>query len=66
MMARGNVKIEVEVGPVMRTALDVLDLSAELVDAIPDYHPQKLELIERGKALIEMCQLLLRLRGEKR
>ena len=56
--------VEIEAGPVLRTALDVLDFSADLADAIPDDRPEKAELLARGRALLEMCQRLLEIGGK--
>jgi len=57
-MASMKATVDVEAGPVIRTALDVLDFSAELMDAIPE-GPTKDELLSRGEALIEICRGLL-------
>jgi hypothetical protein len=52
--------LDVRIGPVMRSALDVLDLAMELVDAVPDYHPHRSELVTRTRSLQETCAASLR------
>lgn len=51
-----SITIEVQPGPVLRTAMDVLDLAQELINAIPDYHPGRAELISRAITLSDVAQ----------
>ena len=53
-------KIEVERGPALRAAFDVLDLANELADALPPWEPKREELLKRAKGLAELCQELLK------
>lgn len=47
-MANSQITVEVIAGPVLRTALDVLDLAAELVNELPEWeNPQYEELRQR-------------------
>lgn len=55
-MATAKLKLNVEIGPTLRTALDVLDLSSDLLDLIPEYHyEEKQELEARVTCLMEGC-----------
>lgn len=47
--------IEVPIGPTMRTALDVLELVAVMLDDVPEGEQRK-ELYARTNALIEICE----------
>ena len=61
-MAVAKIRVEVERGPVLRTALDVLEWASELEEIIPDWHErEREELLRRKEALVEIC--LGRLRG---
>lgn len=44
-------RIDIEAGPALRTALDVLDLGLELVEALPEWEPRRRELLDRVIAL---------------
>jgi hypothetical protein len=49
--------IEVRTGPVMRTALDVLEHAAELYELVPEWHAaEREELRQRTRALVELVQ----------
>lgn len=50
-VAGSYITIDVEKGPTLRTALDVLDLAVELADAIPE--SRRDELINRARGLRE-------------
>lgn len=58
----GKVFVEAEVGPVMRTALDVLDCACEVVVLFPEWQEDadKRELLTRMRGLHETCLRSLR------
>lgn len=54
-MANGYAIIEVEVGPAMRTCLDVLDMGRALLELIPEWHDEEREeLRQRMEGLADM------------
>jgi hypothetical protein len=55
-----SINIDISFGPTLRAAMDVLDLGVQLRDAIPDWHPQRAELIERLKGLQQRINMELR------
>lgn len=62
-MARlpGYIKVEVEVGPAYRACLDVLDLSRELIELVPEWHTvERKELESRIAGLADQIQASLR------
>lgn len=50
-----KITIDIVAGPVLRTAMDVLEFADEILDGIPDYVPEKRELEKRRNALAEIC-----------
>lgn len=64
MASSFEAKIDVIPGPVMRTALDVLDLIIEVLPLIPEWHQkERLELGERAKTLVEIATHHIRMAG---
>lgn len=52
--------VEAETGPVMRTALDVLDFGAGLLVSLPETHEaEKRELLSRMQTLQQTCMATL-------
>jgi hypothetical protein len=52
-----SVNIEVELGPTLRTAIDVLELAREVAELIPDWHAaEREELVARAQALIDIIE----------
>jgi hypothetical protein len=52
----GKIFVEAEAGPVMRTALDVLDFGAEVLTLLPEWNErEKRELLDRMRALHEIA-----------
>lgn len=52
-----SVNIEVQLGPTLRTAIDVLELARDIVELIPDWHSdQRDELEARAQALIDIIE----------
>lgn len=52
-----SVNIEVELGPTLRTAIDVLELARDIVELIPDWHQgERDELEARAQALIDIIE----------
>src|SRR5688572_9484858 len=58
-MATAPIQIDIEWSPASRAALDVLDLASELRDVIPEWCPERHELIARAETLKETCHRLL-------
>lgn len=56
-MARfGTVEVDVEPGPVLRTALDVVDFAIEVLDLLPSWNnAERDELVSRANGLIDRC-----------
>ena len=53
--------IDIEMGPVFRASLDVLDLTKEVLDLIPEWHSvEREELTNRAKGLAEMMESQLK------
>lgn len=56
MAAVGKLTIEIQKGPALRAALDVLDLASDLLDLIPEWHAKERgELLGRANALLEIA-----------
>ena len=56
-MASATIKMDVKIGPTFRACLDVLELSQELLELIPEWHEQeRQELFSRVNTLIELIQ----------
>ena len=54
-----SVHVTVKAGPVLRTALDVLDLARNIVHSMPEYCPEKEELSQRVLSLSEIATMYL-------
>ena len=54
-----SISVDVTCGPVLRTALDVLDLAAQLYDKLPP-GPERDELEQRMESLADICEWILR------
>lgn len=61
-MATSNLTMEVEIGPVCRSALDVLDLVRELLPDIPLDDPRRNDLADRALGLVEFMKASLGVR----
>lgn len=62
VMAR--LTVDVEIGPTLRTALDVLDLVCEQHERIPEWQTdERHELRDRANALVERVNLELAKQG---
>jgi len=52
MASVAHVNVEVKLGPVFQAALDVLELTGEMLDLVPDwYEAEKAELCQRRETL---------------
>lgn len=58
--AKPQLVIDVDRGPALRTALDVLDLARQLVALLPATLPQRKELMTRADTLADMAIATLR------
>lgn len=62
-MASSEITLEIRTGPTFRAALDVLELAAEVLVLIPDWHKlERDELVARITMLREMCERQLVIR----
>ena len=50
------ISAEVRRGPVLRTALDVLECAVEISECLPEECPRTAELMARVDALMEICE----------
>ena len=56
-MARGNLVIEVEVGPMLWQAMRVLRRAHEYAELIPDWHAaERRKFIREAKRLVKICE----------
>lgn len=54
------ITMEIEIGPGLRSALDVLDFVHEVLPLVPDYLPEKYELERRAAQLSEDLEAMLK------
>ncbi len=55
-MASAKFTIDVEIGPVFQAAKKVLEFARDMADAVPDYVPEREDLLIRASALLDaMC-----------
>lgn len=59
-MATVAAKVDIELGPGIRMALDVLDLVLEIVQERHAYPEDAVELLRRANTLVDGCNELLR------
>jgi hypothetical protein len=59
-MAAGTITIEVKRGPVLRMALDVLDMADDLWREVPDWIPEKDEFRARCESMRDECLRMIR------
>lgn len=54
-MASCNITVDVKIGPTLKLAMELVKLAAEVADVIPDYVPERADLIARLEAFHAHC-----------